>query len=89
MDKNLETLLETLEPEIEKKCFKLQEERKEKILQRLFILASILLLFIPSILIILDINVLGFIAIGIMFIPINVIIIISLALKEKAGGECY
>lgn len=89
MDKNLQNVLSNLEPEIDKKCFKLKQKTREKRMQKLFILAIVLLLFLPSTLIILNINLWGFIVGGIAVIALAILIMLPIALKENARGECY
>ena len=41
MNKDLENLLNSLEPEVDKKCFELKQKQKERKLQKLFIITSI------------------------------------------------
>ncbi len=89
MDKNLQNVLSNLEPSIDKKCFELKQKAREKRMQKLFILAIVLLLFMPSTLIILNINVWGFIVGGIAVIALAILIMLPIALKENARGECY
>lgn len=89
MDKNLQNVLSNLEPEIDKKCFELKQKTREKRMQKLFILAIVLLLFLPSTLIILNINLWGFIVGGIAVITFAILIMLPIALKENARGECY
>ena len=89
MDKNLQNVLSNLEPEIDKKCFELKQKTREKRIQKLFILAIVLLLFLPSTLIILNINLWGFIVGGIAVIALAILIMLPIALKENARGECY
>lgn len=89
MDKNLQNVLSNLEPEIDKKCFELKQKTREKRMQKLFILAIVLLLFLPSTLIILNINLWGFIVGGIAVIALAILIMLPIALKENARGECY
>lgn len=89
MDKNLQNVLSNLEPEIDKKCFELKQKTREKRMQKLFILAIVLLLFLPSTLIILNINLWGFIVGAIAVIALAILIMLPIALKENARGECY
>ena len=89
MDKNLQNVLSNLEPEIDKKCFELKQKRRERRMQKLFIFAIVLLLFIPSTLIMLDVNIWGFIVGAIALIALAVLIMLPIALKENARGECY
>ena len=89
MDKNLQNVLSNLEPEIDKKCFELKQKTREKRMQKLFILAIILLLFMPSTLIILNINIWVFIVGAISVIALAILIMLPIALKENARGECY
>lgn len=85
MDKNLKKLLCNLEPEINKKCFEIQEKKRERRIQRVFILASILLLTIPSFLIMLGISM--FIGI-VCFILIALVVMLPFVIKEERG-VCY
>ena len=85
MDKNLEKLLCDLEPEINKKCFEIKEKKREKAIQRLFILVSILLLIIPSLLIILGISIFSMLIGIVCFTLIALVIMLPLAIKEERG----
>ena len=89
MDKNLQIVLSNLEPEIDKKCFELKQKTREKRMQKLFILAIVLLLFMPSTLIMLNINIWAFIVGAIGMIALSILIMLPIALKENARGECY
>ena len=89
MDKNLQNVLSNLEPAIDEKCFELKKKTRERKMQKLFIFAIVLLLFIPSTLIMLDVNILGFIVGAIGLIALAVLIMLPIALKENARGECY
>ena len=89
MDKNLQNVLSNLEPEIDKKCFELKQKRRERRMQKIFILAVVLLLFIPSTLIMLDVNIWAFIIGAISLMALAILIMLPIALKENARGECY
>ena len=89
MDKNLQNVLSNLEPEIDKKCFELKRETRERKMQKVFILGIVLLLFMPSTLIMLNINIWGFIVGAIGVIALAILIMLPIALKESARGECY
>ena len=89
MDKNLQIVLSNLEPEIDKKCFELKQKTREKRMQKLFILAIVLLLFMPSTLIMLNINIWVFIVGAISVIALAILIMLPIALKENSRGECY
>lgn len=89
MDKNLQIVLSNLEPEIDKKCFELKQKTREKRMQKLFILAIVLLLFMPSTLIMLNINIWLFIVGAISVIALAILIMLPIALKGNARGECY
>ena len=89
MDKNLQNVLSNLEPEIDKKSFELKQKTRERRMQKLFILAIVLLLFIPSTLIMLDVNIWGFIVGAIGLIALAILIMLPIALKENTRGECY
>ena len=58
-------------------------------MQKLFILAIVLLLFMPSTLIMLNINIWVFIVGAISVIALAILIMLPIALKENARGECY
>ena len=89
MNKNLQNVLSNLEPEIDKKCFELKQKRRERRMQKIFILAVVLLLFIPSTLIMLDVNIWAFIIGAIGLMALAILIMLPIALKENARGECY
>lgn len=89
MDKNLQNVLSNLEPEIDKKCFELKQKRRERRMQKIFILAIVLLLFIPSTLIMLDVDIWAFIIGAIGLMALAILIMLPIALKENARGECY
>ena len=89
MDKNLQNVLSNLEPEIDKKCYELKQKRRERRMQKVFILAIVLLLFIPSTLIMLDVNIWAFIIGAIGLMALAILIMLPIALKENARGECY
>lgn len=86
MDKNIEKLLYNLEPEINKKCHEIRENKKEKNMKKLFIFTSILLLILPSSLIILNISIWRLIIGMISFISISIIVMLPMALKEDKRG---
>ena len=89
MNKDLESLLNSLEPEVDRKCFELKQKQRERKLQKLFIITSIMLLVLPSILIIANINIWSFIIGAIAVTSTVVIIMLPIALKQEVRGECY
>ena len=89
MDKNLQNVLSNLEPEIDKKCLELKQKARERKMQKVFILAIVLLLFMPSALIMLNINIWAFIVGATGMIALSILIMLPIALKENARGECY
>lgn len=89
MDKNLQNVLSNLEPEIDKKCLELKQKARERKMQKVFILAIVLLLFMPSALIMLNINIWAFIIGAIGLMALAILIMLPIALKENARGECY
>ena len=89
MDKNLQNALSNLEPAIDKKCFELKQKTRERKMQKLFILAIVLLLVMPSTLIMLNVNIWGFIVGAIGLIALAILIMLPIALKENTRGECY
>lgn len=89
MNKDLESLLNSLEPEVDRKCFELKKKQRERKLQKLFIITSIMLLVLPSILIIANINIWSFIIGAIAVTSTIVIIMLPIALKQEVRGECY
>ena len=89
MDKNLQNMLLNLEPTIDKKCFELKQKEREKYMQRIFVLVVVLLLFIPSTLIMLNVNVWEFVLGVISVISLAILIMLPITLKGNARGECY
>lgn len=85
MDKNLEKLLYNLEPEIDKKCLEIKQKRHEEKMQRLFILAILLFLTLPSLFVILNINIWVFIIETVVFVSLALIIMMPFEIR----GECY
>lgn len=89
MDRNIENLLNTLEPKINKKCIEIRKCKKEKILQKLLIFVSVIYLVIPSVLIILDINVIYFIILTAILSLLILFVNLPKILKIENGDVCY
>lgn len=93
MEKGLENVLLNLQPDIHNKCEEIKRKKVEKKLQILFCITALLFLFVPSLLIILNIS--------LIYMVISVILILSLSLfillpnflrdnnKVKKGNVCY
>lgn len=89
MDRNIENLLNVLEPEINKKCIEIRKHKKEKILQKLLIFTSVIYLVIPSVLIILDINIIYFIILTAILLLLILFVNLPKILKIENGDVCY
>lgn len=86
MNKEINELLDKLEPEIDKKCMDIKKMKKNQILY-----SGLLFLFItiPIFLILFNINIIYFI-IGIIIITLLIIFIkLPNLLNNDVGGVCY
>lgn len=89
MDRDVENLLGVLEPAIDEKCMEIKTKRKEKTQQRIFVIASIMLLIIPSLLIFLGVNVIYFPIIAAIVISAVIFTTLPFVIKIESGGICY
>lgn len=86
MDEKLETLLTSLDEEIERKCFELKQKKAEKTLKQLFIFCCLLFVTLPFWLMWAGINVITLAAPVFAFLGISVIALIPFALSNSSGG---
>jgi len=86
MDRNLEILLNSLDNEIEKKCFEIKQKRLQKAMESFFILVCGLLLVIPFMLIFFQINIIIILMPIAIFIGIAVLALLPLILGSEIGG---
>ena len=89
MDRDVENLLDVLEPAIDKKCMEIKTKRKEKTQQRIFVIASIMLLIIPSLLIFLGVNVIYFLISAAIVISVVIFTTLPFVIKIESRGICY
>lgn len=86
MNKQVDTLLLSLDDEIEKKCFEIRQKRKEKALHRFFIQACVLFVLLPFLLVLLGVNFLALLVSAIVFPAVSLIILILLLLNDNREG---
>jgi len=78
----LESLLISLEDEIDKKCFQIKEKKKEETKTRLFLLACFLFLLLPFLLLYLGISLLAFCFPVILFLAVSMIALLPVLFKN-------
>lgn len=89
MNKDVKNLLKKLEPEINLKCIEMKLKNQEKRIQRIFLIASILILFIPSLIILLNINILFVLFLVILIISNAILISLPRILNVNSQERCY
>lgn len=85
---NAEKMIIALSPEIEKKCMEINQKKREKRLERLFVLLAVAFLFIPTALIFFGVSI-WTIFIPIIFIGAGFLILSSILTNENEGGLLY
>lgn len=75
-------ILVVLEPEIDRKCEKLKEERKMKQQGRLFLLLCVLMVIIPTALALIGVSLL-FLLIPALFTSLGILLLLPILLKEE------
>ena len=86
MDKKLDTMLNSLDEEIERKCFELQNKRHEATMKRIFMICNMLFVIVPVTLVFLGMSILAFITWAAIFILASVVILAPVMLKSISGG---
>ena len=88
---NADNLINTLAPEIDRKCEELRELRKEKIQNRLFILLCMAVIIIPALLVFIGVS-LTIIIVPILFMSLCVVLLLPTLLNglpSNQGGKIY
>lgn len=83
------TLLQKLEPEIERKCNEIKLNKKLKLKHRINILIGTLILIVPSILYLLNINILYFLIVNIVIVSLIVFVNLPKILNGDLKEACY
>lgn len=89
MDHDVEMLLKTLEPTIDKKCMEIKQKNEEKTKERLFMVMIIMFLTIPSCLIFFGINIIFSLIIMAIIFSIMLFITLPFIIKVESRGVCY
>lgn len=89
MNKDINKLLEKLEPEIDKKCTEISEKKSNKKKQIMYILLLVIFITVPSLLIIFNISITYFI-VGIILIFLLIVFMkLPDLLNSNIKGVCY
>ncbi len=86
MDHNLDQLLNSLDDEMDKKCFELRQKRTEKFLQRLFMIICAFLVIVPCMLVFAGINLWTLCMPAVLFFVISLGVLSPLLLNSNPGG---
>lgn len=86
MDNRLNDLLLSLDDEIEKKCFEIKQKRREKALQRFFILACVLFVFLPFLFVLMGVNFLALCVPAAVFLAVSILILVLLLFSNNTEG---
>lgn len=89
MVRDVDNLLNVLQPTIDEKCMELKRKRKEKIQQRIFIIISVMLLIVPSLLVFIGVNLINFLIIASIVISVIIFISLPFIIKIENRGVCY
>ena len=77
----IELLLDSLEPEIEKKCMEIRQKKREKVLAKLFVVLMAAILILPPILVFTGVNGLTIIM-PILFIAAGFVVLSPLLMSK-------
>lgn len=89
MNKEINTLLKKLEPEIDKKCIEIKKEKNTKHKQIIYILLLILFVTMPSLFILFNINIMYFMIFFILNLLLLTFIKLPDLLNSNIKGVCY
>lgn len=89
MNKDVNKLLERLEPEIDKKCAEIKEEKANKKKQVFYILLLVMFITLPSLLILFNLNITYFIIAIIIILLLTIFIKLPDLLSSNLKGVCY
>lgn len=89
MNKDVNKLLERLEPEIDKKCAEIKEEKANKKKQVFYILLLVMFITLPSLLILFNLNITYFIIAIIIILILTIFIKLPDLLSSNLKGVCY
>jgi len=85
-DDKLNMLLDSLDQEIEHKCFELRQKRSERAMERIFMVCCVLFIIVPVTLVILGLSVITFITWAAIFMAVGAVSLSPVILKSNEGG---
>lgn len=83
MNENLNTLLDSLDEEIERKCFEMKEKQREKNMKRTFMLCCLLFIIVPVTLVFLGMSALTFITWAAIFMVVSAVVLSPVVFKSN------
>lgn len=89
MKDDLQLMLDDLQPDIEMKCNEIKQKKREKRLQVFFVLGILLFLFVPSILIILNMSLIYMFILVLFVIALSLFLWLPQILKNDKGIVVY
>jgi len=89
MNKDVNILLEKLEPEINKKCAEIKERKTNKKKQVIYMLLLVMFITLPSFLILFNLNITYFIIAIIIILILTIFIKLPDLLSSNLKGVCY
>lgn len=86
MNEKLNKMLNSLDDEIERKCFEMKEKQKEKVMKRIFIICCLLFIVIPVTLIFFGMSFITFITWAAIFVGVSATALSPVIFKSNLGG---
>ena len=88
MNKDINMLLEKLEPEIDEKCSEIKEKKNNKKKQIIYMLLLVVFITLPSLLIIFNLNITYFVISTIIVLLLTTFMKLPDLLNSNIGGIC-
>ena len=88
MNKDINMLLERLEPEIDEKCSEIKEKKDSKKKQIIYMLLLVVFITLPSLLIIFNLNITYFVISTIIVLLLTTFMKLPDLLNSNIGGIC-
>jgi len=86
MDKKLEAMLESLDIDIERKCFELQQKRHDVAMKRVFMVCCMLFIIVPATLVLFGLSIITSITWTTIFILVCAAVLLPVILESISGG---
>lgn len=91
MKSNVDRMLDSLAPAIDRKCEELQNARKERLQSRLFVLLCVMVVLIPALLVFAGVSLTALVVL-LAFMALSVLLLLPVLLSGEAinqGGVVY